>query len=146
MRGVRGRGDLPGELVDVGRPAGGVEGAIPAEALGQRDLVGPFGAAFGDGCEGAHQNRQLDGAGRAHGCVGAEAEVAARRYKEGVTDKKPTRAKDLRTEDRALINTLGKHLGTKTNIQKMARGGRIIIEFYSDEELERISSQILNQD
>lgn len=73
-----------------------------------------------------------------------EAEVAARRLKDGSAAKKPTKAKDMRSEDRALIENLGKHLGTKTNIQKTARGGRIIIEFYSDEELERISSQILN--
>lgn len=73
-----------------------------------------------------------------------EAEVVARRFKEGTTETKSTRAKDLRSEDQALINRLGKHLGTKTNIQKMARGGRIIIEFYSDEELERISAQILD--
>lgn len=73
-----------------------------------------------------------------------EAEVAARRLKDGQSDKKATKAKDIRTEDKALINTLGKHLGTKTSIQKTAKGGRIIIEFYSDEELERISSQILN--
>ena len=41
--GERGAAALPAvraeDGVDVGRPAGGVEGAIPAEALGQRDLV-----------------------------------------------------------------------------------------------------------
>lgn len=73
-----------------------------------------------------------------------EAEVAARRFKEGVTDKKSIKAKDIRSEDTALMNSLGKHLGTKAAIQKTARGGRIIIEYYSDEELDRIASQILS--
>ena len=72
-----------------------------------------------------------------------EAEVAARRFKEGVTDKKSIKAKDIRSENTALMNSLGKHLGTKTAIQKTARGGRIIIEYYSDEELDRIASQIM---
>lgn len=75
-----------------------------------------------------------------------EAEVAARRFKEGTTDKKSVKAKDIRSEDKAIVNSLGKHLGTKTAIQKTARGGRIIIEYYSDEELERITNQILSSD
>lgn len=75
-----------------------------------------------------------------------EAEVAARRFKEGVTEKKSVKAKDIRSEDKAIVNSLGKHLGTKTAIQKTARGGRIIIEYYSDEELERITNQILSSD
>lgn len=75
-----------------------------------------------------------------------EAEVAARRFKEGITEKKSVKAKDIRSEDTAIINSLGKHLGTKTAIQKTARGGRIIIEYYSDEELERITNQILSSD
>lgn len=73
-----------------------------------------------------------------------EAEVAARRFKDGSAYKKPTQAREIRAEYTALNNNLGKQLGTKTTIQKTAKGGRIIIEFYSDEELDRISSQILS--
>lgn len=75
-----------------------------------------------------------------------EAEVAAKRLKQDPTGQKSAKAKDIRNEYNALINALGKHLGTKTNVQKTAKGGRIIIEFYSDEELERISNQIMSAD
>lgn len=73
-----------------------------------------------------------------------ESEVAARRFKEGSAYKKPTQAREIRAEYTALNNNLGKQLGTKTTIQKTAKGGRIVIEFYSDEELDRISTQILS--
>lgn len=75
-----------------------------------------------------------------------EAEVAARRFKEGSAYKKPTQAREIRAEYTALNNNLGKQLGTKTIIQKTAKGGRVIIEFYSDEELDRIVKQILSTD
>ncbi len=71
-----------------------------------------------------------------------EAELAARRLKDGKADKKSIKAKELRTEYVALTNSLGKVLGTKVGIQSTARGGRLIIEYYSDEELDRIVSQI----
>jgi ParB family chromosome partitioning protein len=72
-----------------------------------------------------------------------EAEVAARRLKDG-KGKKPIKAKEIRTEHLALSSSLGKFLGTKVNIQNTARGGKLIIEYYSDEELDRIVAQINN--
>ena len=43
-----------------------------------------------------------------------------------------------------MTNSLGKFLGTKVGIQKTAKGGKIFIEYYSEEELNRIVSQINN--
>lgn len=44
-----------------------------------------------------------------------------------------------------LTQDLGKHLGTKVDIQKTAKGGKLVIEFYSDEELGRLYHQILGE-
>lgn len=73
-----------------------------------------------------------------------EAEEAARRFKGGDKPTKRAKATDIRNEYASLTNSLGKFLGTKVNIQKTAKGGRLIIEYFSDDELERIASQIKN--
>lgn len=73
-----------------------------------------------------------------------EAEEAARRLKKGEINKKPVKAKEIRKEHMALTNSLGKFLGTKVGIQSTAKGGRLLIEYYSDEELGRIIEQIKN--
>ncbi len=73
-----------------------------------------------------------------------EAEEAARRLKKGEINKKPVKAKEIRKEHMALTNSLGKFLGTKVGIQSTAKGGRLVIEYYSDEELGRIIEQIKN--
>lgn len=44
-----------------------------------------------------------------------------------------------------LSSDLGKHLGTKVAIQKTAKGGKVVIEFYSEEELGRLYHQILGK-
>jgi len=71
-----------------------------------------------------------------------EAEEAARRLKSGNLVKKPAKAKQIRGEHSTLTNSLGKLLATKVSIQKTAKGGKLIIEYYSDEELGRIANQI----
>jgi ParB family chromosome partitioning protein len=73
-----------------------------------------------------------------------ETEEAARRLKKGEINKKPVKAKEIRKEHMALTNSLGKFLGTKVGIQSTAKGGRLVIEYYSDEELGRIIEQIKN--
>lgn len=74
-----------------------------------------------------------------------EAEEAARRLKSG-DQLRPVKARQIRSEHSALTNSLGKVLGTKVMIQKTAKGGKLMIEYYSDEELSRIASQIAGQD
>lgn len=75
-----------------------------------------------------------------------EAEEAARRLKSGDSANKPARAKQIRNEHSGLTNSLGKYLATKVAIQKTAKGGKLIIEYYSDEELARIAGQIAGDD
>ncbi len=75
-----------------------------------------------------------------------EAEEAARRFKSGNVDEKPAKAKQIRTEYASLTTSLGKHLGAKVNVHKTAKGGRLIIEYYSEEELHRIVGQIQGQE
>lgn len=75
-----------------------------------------------------------------------EAEEAARRFKSGDTPTKPAEAKQIRSEHISLTNSLGKYLATKVAIQKTAKGGKLIIEYYSDEELARIANQIAGED
>lgn len=44
-----------------------------------------------------------------------------------------------------LTKSLGDYLGTKVALQRTAKGGKLVIEFYSDEELDRIYEAIRNQ-
>lgn len=62
-------------------------------------------------------------------------------YKEGAKNSKTARAK-TRTESDA-TKKLGKQLGTTVSIKNMARGGRLVIEFKSDEDLERITNMLM---
>lgn len=75
-----------------------------------------------------------------------EAEEAARRFKADDITAKPIQAKQIRSEHSTLTNSLGKYLATKVAIQKTAKGGKLIIEYYSDEELARIAGQIAGDD
>jgi ParB family chromosome partitioning protein len=67
-----------------------------------------------------------------------EAEALAARLKKPVKEKK-TRAG---SEFKAIEERLRKSLGTKVSIAVKAKGGKIVIEYYSGEELERILEKI----
>jgi ParB family chromosome partitioning protein len=58
--------------------------------------------------------------------------------------KKPTKEKKklTSTEFKAVEERLRKSLGTKVSIAPKAKGGKIVIEYYSGEELERILEKI----
>ena len=73
-----------------------------------------------------------------------QAEELAREFK---ADKEFTAQKrQVRQEyNSQLSSDLGKHLGTKVAIQKTAKGGKVVIEFYSEEELGRLYHQILGK-
>jgi ParB family chromosome partitioning protein len=75
-----------------------------------------------------------------------EAEEFTRKLKAGNQIESPTKAKTIRNQHSALTTSLGKLLGTKVNVMPTARGGRLVIEYYSDEELARIAGQIQGQD
>lgn len=63
-------------------------------------------------------------------------------YKEGTKSREQAAAK-TRTETPA-TQQLAKRLGTKVAIRNMAHGGRLIIEFKSDDDLERITQTLLS--
>ena len=66
-----------------------------------------------------------------------EAEALAHALKKPAKEKKRTG-----TEFKAVEERLRKSLGTKVSITAKAKGGRIVIEYYSGEELERILEKI----
>jgi len=67
-----------------------------------------------------------------------EAEALASRLKKPVKEKK----KLTSTEYKTVEERLRKSLGTKVSIAPKAKGGKIVIEYYSGEELERILEKI----
>ncbi|MGE5173547.1 MAG: ParB/RepB/Spo0J family partition protein [Betaproteobacteria bacterium] len=67
-----------------------------------------------------------------------EAEALADRFKNPPKEKKPRLSHELR----ALEEKLKKSLGTKVSITSKSKGGRIVIEYYSPEELDRILEKI----
>lgn len=62
-------------------------------------------------------------------------------YREGAKNSKTGREK-TKTESSA-TKALGKRLGTYVSIKNMAKGGRLVIEFKSDEDLKRITDMLL---
>lgn len=72
------------------------------------------------------------------------AEELARNFaREGGIDNKRVIAKQQYNTE--ISNNLGEYLGTKVGIYKTAKGGKLQIEFYSDEELARLYEQIMPQ-
>ncbi len=67
-----------------------------------------------------------------------EAEALANRLKKPAKEKKARQNHELK----AVEEKLKKTLGTKVSISAKAKGGRIVIEYYSDEDLDRILEKI----
>jgi ParB family chromosome partitioning protein len=67
-----------------------------------------------------------------------ESEALASRLKNPPKEKKPKQNQELK----AVEENLRKALGTKVSIMAKSRGGRIVIEYYSPEELDRILEKI----
>ncbi len=68
-----------------------------------------------------------------------EAEALASRLKNPPKEKKAGLSHELKTVE----EKLKKALGTKVSIASRSKGGRIVIEYYSDEELDRILEKII---
>ncbi len=80
-----------------------------------------------------------------HNLTVRHAETLVREFKGGVEIKRQ-KVKQAEAPQVQLTKDLGKYLGTKVSIYKTAKGGKLQIEYYSDEELARIYSQILGQE
>lgn len=76
----------------------------------------------------------------ARGLTVRQAEEYARAAKDSPQDKAKAEARISGTSP--LTQSLGDYLGTKVTQQATAKGGKLIIEYYSDEELERIYQTI----
>jgi ParB family chromosome partitioning protein len=76
-----------------------------------------------------------------------EAEVLAKRWSEKPKKATPTpqRKGDLESQLNSLQDSLRKFLGTKVKIQQKGKRGKIEIEYYSQQELERIVEAILGK-
>ncbi len=80
-----------------------------------------------------------------HNLTVRHAENLVREFKGGVEIKRQKVA-EAEAPQRKLTSDLGEYLGTKVNIYKTAKGGKLQIEYYSDEELARIYSQITGKE
>jgi ParB family transcriptional regulator, chromosome partitioning protein len=69
-----------------------------------------------------------------------QAEEFARGYRGRYGSKMKGQARISQTN--AITNSLGDYLGTKVTQQRTAKGGKLIIEYYGDEELDRIIKAI----
>lgn len=69
-----------------------------------------------------------------------EAEALAGRLKHPAKEKKTQR---VSSDIRAVEEKLKKSLGTKVSIATRAKGGKIVIEYYSNDELDRILEKII---
>lgn len=58
---------------------------------------------------------------------------------------KPKQAKRISPEMAALADEISQSLGTKVDIQQSAKGGRLVIHYYSDEELQAIYESIIGE-
>lgn len=76
-----------------------------------------------------------------HNLTVRHAETLIREFKSGVEIKR-SKVKEAEAPQRKLTQDLGKYLGTKVSLHKTAKGGKLQIEYYSDEELARIFATI----
>ncbi|MDQ5943889.1 MAG: ParB/RepB/Spo0J family partition protein [Patescibacteria group bacterium] len=80
-----------------------------------------------------------------HNLTVRHAENLVREFKGGVEIKRKKVA-EAEAPQKKLTQDLGEYLGTKVNIYKTAKGGKLQIEYYSDEELARLYSQITGKE
>ena len=72
-----------------------------------------------------------------------QTEELVRRLREPKPDTAKPRLRDPRTPDLERVEEeLRRALGTKVSLARSRRGGRIVIEYYSDEELERLYDRL----
>jgi ParB family chromosome partitioning protein len=80
-----------------------------------------------------------------HNLTVRHAENLVREFKGGVEIKRK-KVVEAEAPQKKLTSDLGEYLGTKVSIYKTAKGGKLQIEYYSDEELARIFSQITGKE
>ena len=61
------------------------------------------------------------------------------------TKPKPKKVQSVAPEMTALADEISQTLGTKVDIQRGAKGGKVVIHYYSDEELHAIYESIVGE-
>ena len=79
-----------------------------------------------------------------HGWNVRQAELYARDYKDIRGSKMAVKMKIM--AENQITKSISDYLGAKVVMQRKAKGGRLLIDYYSDEELERIYKAIRHQD
>lgn len=79
-----------------------------------------------------------------HGWNVRQAELYARDYKSIRGSKMAVKMKIM--AENQITKSISDYLGAKVVMQRKAKGGRLLIDYYSDEELERIYKAIRHQD
>ena len=64
----------------------------------------------------------------------------------GQREEKPRAAPKVSPETQALEARFREALGTKVNLTRSGEGGRIVIHFYSEEELEALYERIVGEE
>lgn len=72
-----------------------------------------------------------------------QTEELVRRLREPRETPAPTAARRLDPDLERVEDELRRHLGTKVTLARSRRGGRIVIEFYSDEELSQLYDRLI---
>lgn len=73
-----------------------------------------------------------------------QAEELVRRLRDGATERpKHTAERELDPDLERVEEDLRRSLGTKVSLSRSRRGGRIVIEYYSDEELGRLYERLI---
>ncbi len=97
------------------------------------------------GLEEAEHQLRLLGAIEKQGLSVRQTEELVRRLKAGTRAKKRT-AMEQTPESRALEDRFRRSLGTKVNLYRSKRGGRLVIYFFSEEELQAILDRIVGEE
>lgn len=74
-----------------------------------------------------------------------QTEELVRRLNTPAPITEPEEAEEVSPETRALENRLRQHLGTKVNLFRSRKGGRIVIHFYSEEELSGLYDKLITE-
>jgi ParB family chromosome partitioning protein len=72
-----------------------------------------------------------------------QTEELVRRIRDGAVDGGPKPARTVDAEIERVEEDLRRSLGTKVSVARSRRGGRIVIEYYSDEELGRLYDRLI---
>ena len=72
-----------------------------------------------------------------------QTEELVRRLREPSREARARQAKPADPDLERVEEDLGVPLGTKVSLARLARGGRIVIEYYSDEELAQLYDRLI---